>query len=60
MMAVPLVLWSLVFFVSCLIAWGRKFTLARAAAVSALPATGIVVLLRVSALAFVLVQSRAA
>ena len=59
-LSVPLVLWSLVFFVSCLIAWWRRFTLARAASVSALLATGIVVLLWVSSLAFVLVQSRAA
>jgi len=59
-LSVPLLLWSLVFFVSSLVAWWRKATLGRAAAISAILATGLVVLLWVSALAYVLMQSAAA
>ncbi len=59
-LSLPLLLWSLVFFVSSLIAWWRKLTLGRAAGISAILATGIVVLLWVSALAYVLLQAGSA
>lgn len=55
-LSVPLLLWSLVFFASSLIAWWREVPLGRAAGISAVLATGIVVLLWVSLLAFVLLQ----
>ncbi|MGH8631809.1 MAG: hypothetical protein ACREU7_13730 [Burkholderiales bacterium] len=56
-LSLPLLLWSMAFFVSSLIAWWRKATLGRAAVMSATLATGLVVLLWVSALAYVLMQS---
>jgi hypothetical protein len=56
-LSVPLLLWSLIFLVSSLIAWWRKSTLRRAAAISAIVATAVVVLIWVSLLAYVLKQS---
>ena len=56
-LSLPLLLWSLIFLVSSLIAWWRKSTLRRAAAVAAIVATAVVVLIWISLLAYVLRQS---
>jgi len=56
-LSVPLLLWSAVFLFSSLIAWWRGVKLGRAAVMSAILATGFVVLLWVSALAYMLMQS---
>jgi hypothetical protein len=59
-LSVPLLLWSVVFLFSSPIAWWRGLPPGRAAAASAVVATGLVALLWVCALAYLLLRPAAA